>query len=86
MAPDRSRLIAPEVMVAPLIWLCSNGSDAINGQRFIAMRWDDSLPPAGSNSAVKRSCRNACGERAGSRNIQSISYCRARRTAASPGS
>ena len=27
MAPDRSQLIPPEVMVAPLIWLCSNGSD-----------------------------------------------------------
>ena len=24
MAPDRSQLIPPEVMVAPLIWLCSN--------------------------------------------------------------
>jgi NAD(P)-dependent dehydrogenase (short-subunit alcohol dehydrogenase family) len=46
IAPDRSQLIPPEVMVAPLIWLCSNGSDGINGQRFIAMRWDDSLPPA----------------------------------------
>jgi NAD(P)-dependent dehydrogenase (short-subunit alcohol dehydrogenase family) len=37
MAPDRSQLIPPEVMVAPLIWLCSNGSDGINGQRFTAM-------------------------------------------------
>ena len=46
MAPDRSQLIPPQVMVAPLIWLCSNGSDGINGQRFIAMRWDNSLPPA----------------------------------------
>jgi 3-oxoacyl-[acyl-carrier protein] reductase len=46
MAPDRSQLIPPEVMVAPLIWLCSNGSNGINGQRFIAMRWDESLPPA----------------------------------------
>jgi NAD(P)-dependent dehydrogenase (short-subunit alcohol dehydrogenase family) len=44
--PDRSQLIRPEVMVAPLIWLCSNGSDGITGQRFIAMRWDASLPPA----------------------------------------
>ena len=46
MAPDRSQLIPPEVMVAPLIWLCSADSDGINGLRFIAMRWDDSLPPA----------------------------------------
>ena len=29
--PDRAKLIPPEVMVAPLIWLCSNGSDGING-------------------------------------------------------
>jgi len=44
--PDRSTLIAPEVMVAPLIWLCSNESDGITGQRFIGMRWNDKLPPA----------------------------------------
>jgi hypothetical protein len=29
MLPDRSQLIPPEVMVAPLIWLCSNDSDGI---------------------------------------------------------
>jgi NAD(P)-dependent dehydrogenase (short-subunit alcohol dehydrogenase family) len=44
--PDRSKLIPPDVMVAPLVWLSSNGSDGITGQRFIAMRWDQSLPPA----------------------------------------
>ncbi len=44
--PDRSKLIAPEVMVPPLLWLCSNESDGVNGQRFIAMRWDGSLPGA----------------------------------------
>lgn len=43
--PDRARLIPPEVMVAPLIWLCSNASDGVNGQRFIGMRWDKNLPP-----------------------------------------
>jgi len=43
--PDRAKLIPPEVMVAPLIWLCSNASDGVNGQRFIGMRWDKSLPP-----------------------------------------
>ncbi|HTC04536.1 MAG TPA: SDR family oxidoreductase [Xanthobacteraceae bacterium] len=43
--PDRGKLIPPEVMVAPLIWLCSNASDGVNGQRFIGMRWDKSLPP-----------------------------------------
>jgi NAD(P)-dependent dehydrogenase (short-subunit alcohol dehydrogenase family) len=44
--PDRSKLIAPEVMVPPLVWLCSNESDGVSGQRFIAMRWDGALPGA----------------------------------------
>jgi NAD(P)-dependent dehydrogenase (short-subunit alcohol dehydrogenase family) len=44
--PDRSKLIAPAVMVAPLLWLCSNASDGVNGQRFIAMKWDETLPSA----------------------------------------
>jgi 3-oxoacyl-[acyl-carrier protein] reductase len=43
--PDRAKLIPPEVMVAPLIWLCSNASDGVNGRRFIGMRWDKNLPP-----------------------------------------
>ena len=43
--PDRAKLIPPEVMVAPLTWLCSNASDGVNGQRFIGMRWDKNLPP-----------------------------------------
>jgi NAD(P)-dependent dehydrogenase (short-subunit alcohol dehydrogenase family) len=45
-APDRSKLIAPAVMVPPLIWLCSNASDGVNGQRFIGARWDEKLAPA----------------------------------------
>jgi 3-oxoacyl-[acyl-carrier protein] reductase len=44
--PDRLKLIQPEVMVTPLVWLCSNVSDGVNGQRFIAMHWDRNLPPA----------------------------------------
>jgi NAD(P)-dependent dehydrogenase (short-subunit alcohol dehydrogenase family) len=45
MAPDRAVLISPDVMVPPLVWLCSNASDGVNGQRFIGMRWDKTLPP-----------------------------------------
>jgi NAD(P)-dependent dehydrogenase (short-subunit alcohol dehydrogenase family) len=44
--PDRAKLVAPEVMVAPLLWLCSNESDGVSGQRFIGARWDKNLPPA----------------------------------------
>jgi NAD(P)-dependent dehydrogenase (short-subunit alcohol dehydrogenase family) len=46
MAPDRSVLIPTEVMVPPLLWLCSAASDGVTGQRFIAMRWDKSLQPS----------------------------------------
>jgi NAD(P)-dependent dehydrogenase (short-subunit alcohol dehydrogenase family) len=45
-APDRSKLVAPEVMVAPLLWLCSSASDGVTGRRFIGARWDSKLPPA----------------------------------------
>jgi NAD(P)-dependent dehydrogenase (short-subunit alcohol dehydrogenase family) len=45
-APDRTKLIAPEVMVPPLVWLCSNEADGITGQRFVGTRWDTALPPA----------------------------------------
>jgi NAD(P)-dependent dehydrogenase (short-subunit alcohol dehydrogenase family) len=44
-APDRSKLISPDVMVAPLLWLCSDGSDGVTGQRFVGASWDKSLPP-----------------------------------------
>src|SRR5579864_2787795 len=33
--PDRAKLVSPDVMAAPLVWLCSNASDGINGLRFI---------------------------------------------------
>ena len=41
---DRSALIQPEVMQSPVVWLASDASDGINGRRFIAHRWDESLP------------------------------------------
>jgi 3-oxoacyl-[acyl-carrier protein] reductase len=43
--PDRASLIPPEVMTKPLVWLCSNAADGVNGRRLIAAKWDDSLPP-----------------------------------------
>ncbi len=39
----RNELIQPEVMQAPVRWLCSDDADGINGMRFIAARWDHSL-------------------------------------------
>ena len=41
---DSSALIQPEVMQAPVVWLASEESNHINGRRFIAYNWDESLP------------------------------------------
>ena len=37
-------LIKPDVMVAPLLWLATAEADGVSGRRFIAARWDKSLP------------------------------------------
>ena len=42
--PDRSRLVRPERMAAPIRWLLSNASDGVNGRRFVANDWDPDLP------------------------------------------
>lgn len=41
---DRSKLIAPEVMGVPAVWLASEASAQFNGRRVIAQRWDEKLP------------------------------------------
>ncbi len=51
MIPDnagfaRDRLIQPEVMVPPLLWLVSDAAAAATGRRFLAAHWDPALPPA----------------------------------------
>jgi NAD(P)-dependent dehydrogenase (short-subunit alcohol dehydrogenase family) len=40
------KLVEPEEMVPPLLWLVSRDADAVNGWRFDANFWDASLPPA----------------------------------------
>lgn len=37
---DRSTLIQPEVMMAPIVWLMSAWSDGVSGRRIIAKEWD----------------------------------------------
>jgi NAD(P)-dependent dehydrogenase (short-subunit alcohol dehydrogenase family) len=44
--PDRSTLVQPEVMAAPIRWLISTASDGVTGRRFIAKAWDSALPLA----------------------------------------
>ena len=41
---QRENMINPEVMQAPVVWLASDASDGINGQRFIGYYWDENLP------------------------------------------
>jgi 3-oxoacyl-[acyl-carrier protein] reductase len=43
---DRSKMVQPEVMVAPVCWLASDESDGVSDCRFVARDWDPSLPPA----------------------------------------
>jgi hypothetical protein len=43
---NRSTMLQPEIMVAPLLWLVSEASSDTTARRFIAARWDASLPAA----------------------------------------
>lgn len=42
---DRSTLIQPEAMEAPICWLLSSASDGVSGCRFIAKDWDPTIDP-----------------------------------------
>ena len=41
---SRERMIQPEVMQKPVVWLASDASDGVNGRRFIGYYWDEDLP------------------------------------------
>ena len=43
---DRSRLLRPEIMAPPLLWLVSDAAAEVTGRRFLAVHWDTTLPPA----------------------------------------
>lgn len=43
-AYDRERLIKPDVMHAPVVWLSSEASHDCTGRRTIGYYWDESLP------------------------------------------
>jgi 3-oxoacyl-[acyl-carrier protein] reductase len=45
-AYDREKLIHPDVMQAPVVWLASEASHAFTGRRIIAYFWDERLPLA----------------------------------------
>jgi NAD(P)-dependent dehydrogenase (short-subunit alcohol dehydrogenase family) len=43
-AGDRARMLQPEIMVPPLLWLISDAAAGVTARRFVAMDWDASLP------------------------------------------
>jgi NAD(P)-dependent dehydrogenase (short-subunit alcohol dehydrogenase family) len=43
---DRGRMLRPEIMAPPLLWLVSDAAAEVSGLRFIAAHWDSALPPA----------------------------------------
>ena len=49
----RSELIAPSVMVPPIVWLCSDAAQQITGNRYVAAQWDTSLSPEEAEKACR---------------------------------
>jgi len=43
-AGDRSKMLQPEIMVPPLLWLVSDEAAGVSGRRFIAADWNSNLP------------------------------------------
>lgn len=44
--PDRKALVQPHKLVAPVVWLASDDSDGVNGRRFIADLWNETISTA----------------------------------------
>jgi short chain dehydrogenase len=42
---DRAKMIQPEVMAPPLVWLVSDAAGKVTGRRFLGVHWDPTLPP-----------------------------------------
>ncbi len=42
---DRDKLIQPEVMVPPLLWLLSDAAGKVTGRRFLGVHWDPAVRP-----------------------------------------
>jgi NAD(P)-dependent dehydrogenase (short-subunit alcohol dehydrogenase family) len=51
---DRTKMIQPEVMVSPLLWLVSDTAASVTGRRFLGVHWDPELPP---NKQPRRQAR-----------------------------
>ena len=54
---DRSAMIPPSAMVAPILWLCSEAGGAQTGYRYVAADWDATADP----TTAARGCRAPIG-------------------------
>lgn len=45
IASTGRKLLSPDVMIAPLLWLCSREADAVTGARYVGKLWDGSVSP-----------------------------------------
>lgn len=61
---ERSDLVAPVRMLAPIVWLCAEAGPQVTGQRFIAAHWDpqasyeDAAAASGSPAAWPELAQN----------------------------
>ena len=42
---DCAKMIQPEVMAPPLVWLVSDAAGEVTSRRFLGVHWDPALPP-----------------------------------------
>ena len=63
---DRDKLVQPEVMTGPVVWLASDRSDGITNSRFVASNWDASLDP---DEAARAVCAPAAWPDAGTQAV-----------------
>lgn len=49
----RRDLIPPAKMAPPILWLCSDAASGVTGKRYVAAKWDETLPVAEARTAAE---------------------------------
>ncbi len=60
---DRAKLIQPDIMAAPALWLASTASDGVTDSRFVARMWDPALPAEKNIEAAGAPCAWRAGSK-----------------------
>ena len=69
MKNEMETLINPEVMQVPVVWLASEDSNSINGQRLIAYNWDEDLP---IEKRLEKACAPVAWPQLGNQNVNAF--------------